>query len=117
MEISTSTASYKPIFGVGDADQNMSRAVTHFGLLSIQTNGNSNSIKFDREELVYYVLEGTGMLKYEDMETPISKGDFFYVPINTEHSFSNAREDTLNVILMGFEIPAGTAITDRKSNR
>src|SRR5690554_389555 len=109
-EFSNSTARYAPIFGVGGADQNVSKAVTHYGLLSIQTNGKSNPIKFDREELVYYVLEGTGMLKYEDMDTPISKGDFFYVPINTEHSFSNSREDTLNVMLMGFEIPLGTTV-------
>lgn len=108
--ISTATAIYKPIFGIGDADRSLSKAVNHFGLLSIETDGRTNPIKFEREELVYYVLEGTGQLKYGDMEVPISKDDFFYIPINTEHRFYNPREDTLNVLLMGFEIPENTDV-------
>ncbi len=110
VEISTGTARYKPIFGEGDDSKKLMKAIKRFGHLSIVPNGKSKSVKYGREELACYVLSGTGMLHYENRDVPISKNDFFYVPIGTKHGFSNPREDTLKVLVIGVSIPADTIV-------
>lgn len=110
MEISTETAHYKPIFGAGDADAGMVKSVERYGYLSVDPGGHSQMVDYGREELVYYVLDGTGMLRYGEQEMPISKNDFFYVPIHTRHGFSNPREAPLNIMVMGYEIPDATEV-------
>lgn len=111
MEISSQTVHYKPAFGEGDNDsKKVMKAIKRFGLLAVDPKGKSKAMKYVREELVYYVLSGTGMLHYGNIDMPVSKDDFFYVPIGTTHSFSNPREDTLNVIVMGAEIPRDTIV-------
>lgn len=110
MEISTKTAHYKPIFGEGDDSKKIMKAIKRFAYLSVDPNGESKFVKYGREELAYYVLSGTGMLHYENKDVPFSKNDFFYIPIGTKHGFSNPREDTLTMLVMGVTIPADTLV-------
>lgn len=108
---SNNTAGYKPIFGTGDSkSKNIVKAVKHFGQLSVRPKGEIKSFTYGREELVYYVLGGTGMLHYESMHIPISRNDFFYLPAGTMHSFTNPREDSLNMMVMGVGIPRDSII-------
>ena len=99
---STKTAHYKLMFGEKDP---MVKSVSQYAFLVIDPQGKSKPVSFGREELICYVLKGTGMLHYQNKDIPISKDDFFYVPVNTRHSFSNPRSDTLTVVVMGFKIP------------
>lgn len=109
--MSANTSRYRPVFGAGDKNSTgVVKAVKHFGHLSIDPKGESKTFKYNREEMVYYVLGGTGMLRYENKNVPISKNDFFYVPIGTTHGFFNPREDSLQIMVMGVEIPADTVI-------
>ena len=110
MEISTNTAHYKPIFGKGDANTEMVKGVQRYGYLTLAPGGKSRAVNYGREELVYYVLEGKGTLRYGAQDVSISKDDFFYVPINTEHGFSTPGQDTLNMMVMGFKIPEETQV-------
>jgi len=105
MEISTESAHYKPIFGAGDAEAEMVKGAKRFGYLQITQGGKSEKINYGREELVYYVLEGEGILHHGDQDVAIRKNDFFYVPINIEHGFSTQAQSTLNIIVMGYEVP------------
>lgn len=105
MELSSETAEYKVLLGAGDRDEEVVKGIKHYGHLSVAPEGVTPVVNFGREEMVYYVLEGTGMLYYDGREVPISKNDFFYVPVDTDHRFSNPRERTLSVMVMGFEIP------------
>jgi mannose-6-phosphate isomerase-like protein (cupin superfamily) len=66
-------------------------------------------VEYGREELVYYVLAGSGVLKYGGKLMSITKDDFFYIPINTEHSFSTT-QDELEMLVMGYRIPESTPI-------
>lgn len=109
MAISTETAHYKPLFGAGASDAEVPLGVTRYGQLIVESEGRSQSVTREGEELVYYVLGGTGLLRYGDQEVPISRDDFFYVPPGTAHRFSNPREDTLEVMTMGFSVPEGPA--------
>ncbi|MDR8394534.1 cupin domain-containing protein [Aliifodinibius sp. S!AR15-10] len=105
LAISNKTAHYKPIFGEGDEESEMVKGISKYGYLTLDPEGRSELVNYGREELVYYVLEGTGILRYNDRTIPISRDDFFYVPINTDHGFINPRKDTLNIMVMGFPIP------------
>lgn len=110
MEISTKMAHYKPIFGEGDDSKKIMKAIKRFAQLSVDPKGKSKIVKYGREELAYYVLSGTGMLHYGNIDMPISKNDFFYIPIGTNHGFSNPREDTITMLVMGVEIPKDTVV-------
>lgn len=111
VSMSAPASRYRPVFGMGDNNSTgMVKAVKHFGLLSLDPKGRSKTFKHSREEMVYYVLGGTGMLRYENKNVPISKNDFFYVPVGITHGFSNPREDSLRIIIMGVELPADTMV-------
>jgi len=104
MDLATETARYTPIFGAGDADPEVPRGVRRYGQVTVDPNGTTRAVAYGSEELVYYVLEGTGTLGYAGREIPISKDGFFYVPAGTDHRFANPREAPLKVMAMGFSV-------------
>lgn len=110
-EILTSeSVHYTPVFGTGDEDESVPKGLERYGHLSIEGQGSSEFLNFGRMELVYYVLEGTGLLNYSDQQIPISRNDFFYIPIDTQHSFENPRELPLNMIMMSFPVPDAVVV-------
>jgi mannose-6-phosphate isomerase-like protein (cupin superfamily) len=110
MEISTNSAHYKALFGEGDDSSGIIKAINRYGNLTIDPSGSSNTVNYSEEELVLFVLEGTGILKYNKEEVPVSKNDFIYIPVGTKFRLSNPRERSLSVIVMGFKIFPGTNI-------
>lgn len=104
MDVSTKSARYTPIFGAGDSDAELTKGVRRYGQLRVDPQGASRAVAYGEQELVYYVLEGTGVLGYAGREVPISKDDFFYVPAGTDHRFVNPREEPLKVMAMGFAV-------------
>ena len=105
-DLSTETARYRALFGAGDKDARVVKGVKRFGILDIEPGGSSSKVKYDREEQIYYILEGTGVLHYGAQQIPVSKNDFMYLPVGVEHGLSNPRERDLKVVVMGYEIPA-----------
>jgi mannose-6-phosphate isomerase-like protein (cupin superfamily) len=114
-DFSTATAHYKALFGAGDDNSGIIKAVNHYGNLTIDPDGSSNVIKFDNEEIVLYVLDGTGNLKYGNDVVPVSRNDFMYIPVGEKIQISNPRDKILSVMVMGFKIFPGCSIkpTDR----
>ena len=104
-DISTETAHYKALFGTGDKDSPIVKGIKRFGHLTIEPDGSSRPVTYEREEQVYYILDGTGILHYGTQEIPVSKNDFMYLPVGVEHGLSNPRERDLKVMVMGYEIP------------
>jgi len=109
-ELSSDTAEYLAFFGVGDDDSSIVHGVERFAVLNVVPQGESARASFAREEIVAYVLSGTGMMQYGDTSVPISTDDFFYIPVGTEFSFSNPRERALEIAVMGYEIPADVEV-------
>lgn len=109
-DFSTVTAHYKALFGEGDDNSGIIKAINRYGHLTIDTKGSSNAVKYSGEELVLFILDGTGILKYDKEKVPVSKNDFIYIPVNTKFMISNPRERPLSVIVMGFNIFPGTTI-------
>ena len=110
VDISTQTAHYRPMFGIGDDSSNIVGAVNRYGNLTIDPLGGSNAVKYADEELVLFVLDGTGNLQYGEEKVPVSKNDFMYIPVGTKFGISNPRERPLSVIVMGFKIFPGSVI-------
>ncbi len=110
MDLSTVTAHYKALFGEGDDSSGIIKGINRYGNLLIDPLGSSNIIKFNDEEIVIFVLDGTGILKYNKEEVPVSRNDFIYIPVGTRFGLSNPRERSLSLVVMGFKIVPVTAV-------
>jgi|SRR5271166_948525 len=104
-DLSSVTCHYKPIFGAGDADKRIMRSVSHFGEVTLEPHGNCQSVFYDREEEIYFVLQGAGSLQYGDETLPLHPNDFTYVSPGAKHRLANNSEQVLRVLVMGFKIP------------
>ena len=109
-EISSSTCHYKPIFGAGDADNRILRSVSHFGEITLESQGNCQSVLYDREEEIYFVLEGTGVVQSGDETHPLRANDFTYLAPGVKHGLANNSAQPLRVLVMGFKIPPRVAL-------
>jgi len=109
-DLSTETAHYKTMFGDGDDSSQTVRGISRYGHLVIDPGGNSNIVKYNDEELVLFILEGTGILRYEKESFPVCRNDFMYIPEGTSYGFINPREHPLSVIVMGIKLIPGKCI-------
>lgn len=98
---------YKPIFGAGDAEAGKLQGVARYGLLIVRPGGATALVRYPAEEQIYYVLEGSGMLLYEDQKAPVEKDDFVYLPVGIRHGMANPGQAPVRVIVMGYKIPPG----------
>jgi mannose-6-phosphate isomerase-like protein (cupin superfamily) len=105
-----SSAIYKPIFGIGTGDAEKLQGVARYGELTIAPGGRSAVVSYLLEERIYYILEGNGMLLYEDQKVPVKRDDFMYLPINIKHGMENAGTAPVRVMVMGYKIPTGRQV-------
>jgi mannose-6-phosphate isomerase-like protein (cupin superfamily) len=103
-------ASYKPLLGIGDADADRLQGVARYGELTVAAGGSSALVSYPAEEQIYYILEGTGTLLYEDQRVEVKKDDFMYLPVNIKHGVANTSSSPVRVIVMGYTIPAGRQV-------
>jgi mannose-6-phosphate isomerase-like protein (cupin superfamily) len=103
-------ATYKAIFGIGDADAGRLQGVARYGELTVGPGGTSAVVSYPAEEQIYYVLDGSGTLLYADQKVQVKKDDFMYLPINVRHGMANTSGAPVRVIVMGYKIPASRQI-------
>ena len=101
---------YKPIFGEGDSESRILRSVTRFGEIVLDAHGSCQSALYSREEEIYFVLQGSGVLHYGDQTYPVRLNDFTYLPPGVKHSIANDSEQTFRILVMGFGIPSSVSI-------
>jgi len=104
------TCHYKPIFGEGDTDNRILRTVTRFGEATLYAHGNCQSALYDREEEIYFVLQGNGALHYGEQTYAMHANDFTYLPPGVKHAMENSSEKVLRVLIMAFRIPPSISI-------
>lgn len=112
-EFTSTDAYYKPLFGAGDDSSSIIRGAARYGYLVVEPSGRSNMAKYESEESVLFVLDGTGMLSCGGESLPVSKNDFMFIPPGTKFSFSNPREQSLSIIVMGFRLPSDSCSSSR----
>ena len=109
-DLSSATCHYKPIFGAGDTDNRILRSVSRFGEVTVDVRGNCQSVLYDREEEIYFVLQGIGSLQYGDETHPVRANDFTYLAPGVKHGLANNSGQPLRVLVMGFRIPPRVAL-------
>ncbi len=108
--VQAGTCHYKPIFGEGDPDSGILRTVTRFGEFTVAANSKCRAALYDRQEEIYFVVEGNAVLHYADQTYPMRTNDFTYLPPAVSHSIANASGQMLRVLVMSFKIPARISI-------
>ena len=110
VDLTTASAQYKPVFGVGDADQRQLKGIARYGELIVAPAGASELVSYPAEEQIYYVLEGNGVLLYDGDKIPVKTNDFMYLPVGIKHGMANTSNAPVQVMVMGFKIPPGTVV-------
>lgn len=104
-DLSSPTCHYKPIFGAADADDRILRSVSRFAEVTVDAHGECQRVLYDREEEIYFVLQGTGSLRYGDETYPVRTNDFTYLAPGVKHGFADNSGQPLRIVVMGFKIP------------
>jgi mannose-6-phosphate isomerase-like protein (cupin superfamily) len=111
IDLSSSTCHYKPVFGAGDPDDRILRSASRFGEMSVDPRGNCQAVSYDREEEIYFVLQGAGTLQLGDEKHPLRANDFTYLPPGVKHSLTNNSGNEMRVLVMTFKIPPKKSLT------
>lgn len=106
VDLSNSTAHYRPFFGAADPNIGDVKGLTRFGELTIDPGGNSQLVSYQDAEGVFFLLAGSGLLHYGQEKVPVKPNDFVYLPLGVEHGLSNPSQEPLRLLVMGFTIPA-----------
>src|SRR6266481_3702496 len=101
----TESCRYKPLFGEGDSEARILQSVSRFGEIELAPHGNCQPVAYDREEEIYFVAQGSGVLHYGDEPRAMRQSDFTYLPPSVKHSIANDSGEPLQVLLMSFKIP------------
>ena len=108
-DITTSTCHYKPLVGVGDAenppattDGSILGSVSRYGEAVVDPNGSCASAQYPQEDQIYVVLDGSGSATYADQDVPLKAEDFLYIPATVSHALKNNSAAPLHVMVMGF---------------
>ena len=109
-DLSSTSCDYKPIFGAGDPDNRVLRSVSRFGEVTVGSHASCQTVLYDREEEIYFVLQGNGNLQYDDGIHALRANDFTYLAPGVKHSLANSSNQSLRVLVMGFKIPARSTI-------
>jgi mannose-6-phosphate isomerase-like protein (cupin superfamily) len=107
---SSKATSYKPLFGIGDAQANQLKGIARYGEVTVGPDGSTAIVGYPAEEQIYYVLAGTGTLLYDEQKADIRPNDFAYLPVGVKHGLANTTNQPLRVMVMGFKIPRGTTV-------
>jgi mannose-6-phosphate isomerase-like protein (cupin superfamily) len=110
IDMSSTTAHYKPIFGTGDANVGDVKGLVRFGELTVEPDGCSKMTRYKDTEGIFFILAGSGVLRYGQENVPIRRNDFVYLPIGIEHGISNPSGKPLRLLVMGFKIPTGKEV-------
>jgi len=106
-DLSTATAHYKPIFGMGDPNAGVVKGLARFGELTLDPGGSSQTVSYEDAEGIIFILAGSGTLHYGQEKVPVKPNDFVYLPVGVEHGVSNSSQEPLRLLVMGFRIPGG----------
>ena len=110
--LTSPTCHYQPIFGEGDTENRILRSVVRFAEVTLDAHGACQSTLYDREEEIYFVLQGKGNLQYGPQTYAMHSNDFTYLPPGVKHSMANGSEQALRIVVMGFKIPSTISLSE-----
>ena len=110
VDFSSESCHYKAIFGEGNNDSRFMESVARFGEAQIDARGGCQPVSYDRQEELYFVLEGKGELHYADQSFPLRPNDFTYIAPGAKHAITNNSDSVLRITIMTFKIPRSISI-------
>ena len=110
-DLTSNSCHYAPIFGEGDVEPRLPQSVARFGELTVDAHGACQTVEYPRQEELYFVSNGTGVLRYGDESHPLAPNDFTYVPPTVRHSVSNPSSQPLQLVVTSVRIPPDTPIS------
>ena len=103
-------ASYRPLFGAGDAQARFLKSIARYGELTVAEGGRSAMVRYPAEEQIYFILSGAGEVTCDSSRAPVKTNDFLYLPPGSEHGVINGSSGPLRLLVMGFRIPKGASV-------
>jgi mannose-6-phosphate isomerase-like protein (cupin superfamily) len=103
MDLTTNSCHYTPIFGEGDVESRLPKSVTRFGELTVDAHGACEAVEYPRQEELYFVRNGSGVLHYGGESHPLAP--------NVRHSVSNPSNQPLQLVVTTVRVPADTPIS------
>ena len=116
VDVSTSSCHYTPIFGEGDIESRLPESIARFGELTVDAHGACATVAYPRQEELFFVREGRGVLRYGEESHPLAANDFTYVAPAVGHSVSNPSGQPLQLVVITVRIPPGTTIAQSASS-
>ena len=110
-DFTTASCQYTPLFGQGDSESRYPLNVVRFGQITIDPAGECQSLTYPRQEEIYFVRDGSGLLHFASETRPLSANDFTYIPPTVSHSISNSSSQPLHVVLATVKIPAAIQLS------
>ena len=110
-DLSSATCHFKPLFGAGDKDARTLRSVASFGEITVDAHGACQSVVYDRQEEIYFVLQGAGTLQFADETHSLRANDFTYLAPGVKHRLANNSTQPVRALIMGFNIPQRIALS------
>jgi mannose-6-phosphate isomerase-like protein (cupin superfamily) len=101
---------YKPLFGEGDKETRILGSVVLFGEIDLDNHDSCRSVFHQRQEDLYFVLQGRGTLEYGNQNYSMGEHDFTYLPPAAKHTVSNNSGQPLRILAMSFKIPSEVAV-------
>lgn len=111
VSVTSNSCHYKAIFGEGDSGARILRSVSRFGEITVDSRGACQSTLYDREEDLYFVLNGNATLRYGEQTFPLRTNDFTYIAPGVKHFVENGSSEPVRVVVMGFRVPAKISIS------
>jgi len=114
-DLTSSSCHYTPVFGEGDVESRLPQSVARFGELTVDAHGACQPVEYARQEELYFVRYGGGVLRYGDESHTLVQNDFTYVPPTVRHGVSNPSNQQLQLVITTVRIPADTSISQPAS--
>jgi len=111
VDVTSDSCHYTPIFGEGDAESRLPQSIARFGELTIDAHGACQTAEYPRQEELYFVRDGSGVLRYGDESHPLAPNDFTYLAPAVRHSVSNPSSQPLRLVVTTVRIPGDTPIS------
>lgn len=110
-DFSSNSCHYTPIFGDGDAEPRALQSVTRFGEVVVDGHGSCQPAEYSRQEELFFVLNGTGVLHYAGETHSMRTNDFVYVSPGVRHSLAASSDQEFRLVVATVRIPPETSLS------
>src|SRR5215472_7705573 len=99
-DLTSDSCHYTPIFGEGDVEARLPMSVVRFGELTVEARGVCQSVEYPLQEELYFVSNGSGVLRYGEESHHLAQNDFTYAAPTVRHSVSNPSGQKLQLVVI-----------------